>query len=419
MTTLRETAVRGGAAGETAAEAAGGPAPRPRSRVLEVDALRGFALLGILLVNTLTMAGTQGTLGGRPSGAADGVALWLVHCLAQSKFYLLFSFLFGYSFTLQAASAERAGARLGPRTARRLLGLFVLGALHAVFLYVGDILTTYALLGLILFAARRATPEGAFRAALWVWGCFGSLLLLFGALATLAGPDDAATKAAAAREAAELTAGYRGGFGDVVGANVSQLPFAAVALVVMSGFVVAAFLLGLSAGKRQWLTRAGGANLRRVLVAGLCVGLPAAAFSASGATGPLPARWEMLAAMTGVVTAPALSAAYVAGLLLWFGTPGGARAAGILAPAGRMALTNYLTQSLVMALIFTGYGLALYERAGIAVPLGLALLLYAAQLPLSARLLRRHRLGPVEWALRAFTHLRVRPVKLTTANRPV
>ncbi|MFD5098354.1 DUF418 domain-containing protein [Streptomyces albidochromogenes] len=410
MTTLRETAVRGAEA-RGAEGAAGDPAvpPQPRSRVLEVDALRGFALLGILLVNTLTMAGTQGVLGGRPSAAVDGVALWLVDFLAQSKFYLLFSFLFGYSFTLQAASAERAGARLGPLTTRRLLGLFVLGALHAVFLYVGDILTTYALLGLILFAARRATPERALRAALWVWGSFGSLLLLLGALGTLAGPDDAAAEAAAAREAAELTAAYRGGFGDVVGANVGQLPLAVVALLVTSGFVVAAFLLGLSAGKRQWLTRAGGASLRRVLVAGLCVGLPTAAFAASGAAGPLPARWELLAAMTGVVTAPALSAAYVAGLLLWFGTPSGARAAGLLAPAGRMALTNYLTQSLVMALIFTGYGLGLYGRTGIAVPLAVALLLYAAQLALSARLVRRHRLGPVEWALRAFTHLRVRP----------
>lgn len=407
MTTSRDTATAGAptsAAPGTAAEEAIPPGPQPRRRVLEADALRGFALLGILLVNTLTMAGSHGVLGGSPPAAADTVALWLVDFLAQSKFYLLFSFLFGYSFTLQAVSAERAGARLGPRTMRRLLGLFVLGAVHAVFLYVGDILTTYALLGLILFAARRATPEGAYRAALRVWGVFGSLLLLLGALTALAGPESAADRAAAANEAAGLTAAYRGGFGDVVGANLGQLPFAVLALVVMSGFVVAAFLLGLSAGKRQWLTRAGGAALRRVLVTGLCAGVPAAVFAASGAAGLLSSRWELLAAMTGVVAAPALSAAYVSGLLLWFGTPSGARAAGVLAPAGRMALTNYLTQSLVMALIFTGYGLGLYGRVGTAVPVCVALLLYAAQLALSGRLMRRYRLGPVEWVLRAFTH---------------
>ncbi|MGW0545869.1 DUF418 domain-containing protein [Streptomyces altiplanensis] len=396
MATLRDTA-------ET------GAGPQPRQRVLEVDALRGFALLGILLVNSLTMAGPYGLVGGRPAGTADSVALWLVQFLAQSKFYLLFSFLFGYSFTLQAASAERAGARFGPRTMRRLLGLFVLGALHAVFLYVGDILTTYALLGLILFAARRATPEGAYRAALWVWGAFGSALLLLGALATLVDPGAETAQGAAAAEAAELTAAYRGGFADVVGANLEQVWFAAVALLTIGGLVVAVFLLGLAAGKRQWLTRVSTAGLRRILVTGLCVGVPTAAFSAAGTAGPLPARWELLAGMAGTVFAPALTAAYAAGLLLWFGTPGGARAAGTLASAGRMALTNYLAQSLVMALVFTGYGLGLYGRLGIAVPVCLALVLYAAQLALSGALLRRYRLGPVEWLLRGFTHFRERP----------
>lgn len=386
MATLRDTAIR--------------------QRVLEVDALRGFALLGILIVNSLTMAGTQGLLGGRPPAAADTVALWLVEFLAQSKFYLLFAFLFGYSFTLQVASAERAGARFGPRTMRRLLGLFVLGALHAVFLYIGDILTTYALVGLILFAARRATARGAFRAALWVWGVFGSLLLLLGALASLAGPgaDSVADNAAEAAEAAELTAAYRGGFADVVGANVEQLPLAVLASLTMSGFVVAAFLVGLAAGKREWLTQVSRVNLRRIFVTGMCVGVPAAAFSAAGTAGPLSVRWELLAAMTGLVMAPALSAAYAAGLLLWFGTRSGARVAGVLAPAGRMALTNYLTQSLVMALIFTGYGLSLYGRVGIAVPVCVSLVLYAAQLVLSGWVMRRYRLGPVERGLRAFTY---------------
>ncbi|MGX1882637.1 DUF418 domain-containing protein [Streptomyces sp. NPDC055287] len=383
---------------------------RPRQRILEVDALRGFALLGILLVNSLTMAGPYGLLGGRPPGTGDTVALWLVEFLARSKFYVLFSFLFGYSFTLQAASAERTGARFGPQTTRRLLGLFLLGALHMVFLYVGDILTMYALLGPVLFAARRATARGAFRAALRVWGVCGSVLLILGVLWTPAdGVADPAPDAGAAAEAAELVAAYRGGFADVVGANLDQLPSAALAFLFSGGFVVAAFLVGLAAGKRHWVTRAGRAGLRRTFVTGLCAGVPAAAFSAAGTAGPLSARWEVLAAMAGIVVAPALSAAYAAGLLLWFGTPSGARVAAVMAPAGRMALTNYLMQSLVMALIFTGYGFGLYGRMGIAASLGVALALFVAQLALSGLLMRRYRFGPAEWALRAFTHLRAHP----------
>ncbi|MFF5447186.1 DUF418 domain-containing protein [Streptomyces sp. NPDC012888] len=376
--------------------------PPQHARVQEVDALRGFALAGILLVNVLTMSGPVGLVGGRPDGGADTVALWLVNFLAQSKFYPIFSFLFGYSFTLQMASAERVGARVGPRTLRRLFGLFLLGALHAVFLYVGDILTTYALCGLILLASRGAAPRTAFRAALWLWGCFGGLLLVTAAAAALLDPAPD-TGVGSAEKTTALVDAYRGGFADVVGANVDALPEAAAATLLMSGFVIAAFLVGLAAGKQHWLTTAEGPTLRRLLVTGLCVGVPTALFAAAGTAGPLSARWELLAAMVSVVAAPALSVAYASGLLLWFRTGGGARAVSVLAPAGRMALTNYLTQSLVMALLFTGYGLALYGRLGIAVPLAMALLLYAAQLALSARLMRRYRLGPVEWLLRKLT----------------
>lgn len=387
----------------------GRAAPGGVRRISEVDALRGFALAGILLVNVLTMAGPAGLVGG---GAGDGLgggfwdgadtaALWLVTCLAQSKFYLLFSFLFGYSFTLQSAAAERAGARIGPRTRRRLLGLLVLGVLHAVFLYIGDILTSYALLGLILLAARRAAPEKALRAALWVWGVLGTLMLLIGALALLGGEAEEVSDA----EVARYTAAYRGGFGDVVGANLDALPMAAAASLVMAGFVVAAFLVGLAAGKREWVTTVEAPALRRTALVGLCVGLPFAVFSAAGAVGPLSAKWELLAGMTGIVTAPALTAAYACGLLLWLRGPRGARTAALLAPAGRMALTNYLTQSFVMALVFTGYGLGLYGKLGVAVPVALALLLYAAQLAVSRRVLARYRTGPVERLLRGLTHL--------------
>ncbi|MFI6641908.1 DUF418 domain-containing protein [Streptomyces sp. NPDC050504] len=376
-------------------------APGGVRRIAEVDALRGFALGGILLVNVLTMSGPAGLVGGRPEGGADTAALWLVTCLAQSKFYLLFSFLFGYSFTLQSAAAARAGARVAPRTLRRLLGLLVLGVLHAVFLYIGDILTSYALLGPILLAARRAAPGKALRAALWVWGALGALMLLVGAFGYLDGEPDGASEA----EAARYTAAYRGGFGDVVGANLDTLPLAAAAALFMAGFVVAAFLAGLAAGKRGWITAVGRPALRRTALAGLCVGLPFAVFSAAGTVGPLPGRWELLAGAVGIVAAPALTAAYACGLLLWLRSPRGERAGAVLASAGRLALTHYLTQSLVMALVFTGYGLGLYGKLGVAVPVGLALLLYAGQLAVSGGFLARFRTGPVERLLRGLTHL--------------
>ncbi|MFJ2746341.1 DUF418 domain-containing protein [Streptomyces sp. NPDC087440] len=386
------------------------PLPAPR-RIVEIDALRGFALLGILLVNVFLMSGaadlgsgagvvTQGGGGEGGLGGVDAVVGWLVAFLVQGKFYLLFAFLFGYSFTVQMASAERAGARVVPRTLRRTAGLLVLGLLHAVLLFSGDILTSYALLGLILLAARNASPRGARTAAYWVWGSFGALLLLLSALAVLV-PATAADLAEADADSAALTAAYRGSFADVVGANLDQLPFVVLAAVLGAGTIVPAFLFGLAAGRSGWFDRTDGAKLLRTVRIGLAVGLPAAALAATLELGP--ERWSMLGSALGALTAPALTAAYLAGMLLFFRTRPGRRVVAVLAPAGRMSLTNYLTQSLVMALVFTGYGFGLYGKLGVAVPVLMALVLYGVQLAVSGPLMRRHRHGPVEWLLRVIT----------------
>ncbi|WP_327390034.1 DUF418 domain-containing protein [Streptomyces microflavus] len=379
--------------------------PRPH-RIVEVDALRGFALCGIFLANVLVMAGIEGRGGDGPSASGlDQAAHWLVMMLVQTKFYLLFSFLFGYSTTLQMDSAERDGAPFAPRMLRRLLGLFVLGALHAVLLYPGDILTTYAVLGLVLFAARTVDPARMWRAALRVYGAVAALYLLLGAAVALV--DTGGGDEGLSASTAELTAAYRGGPADVVRANMDAWTDILAGLLMMGGMVVAAFLAGFVAGRRRLLTGTGTpdrvARLRRICGWGLAVGLPGGVLMAAGTVGPLGARWEIPMFIVGMLTAPALSGAYACGLLLWFTTPRGARLAARLAPAGRMALTNYLVQSLVMALVFTGYGAALYGRVGAAAVLGGALLFYGCQLLFSARLMERHRLGPVERLLRTVT----------------
>ncbi|MFI8315370.1 DUF418 domain-containing protein [Streptomyces microflavus] len=379
--------------------------PRPH-RIVEVDALRGFALCGIFLANVLVMAGIEGRGGDGPSASGlDQAAHWLVMMLVQTKFYLLFSFLFGYSTTLQMDSAERDGAPFAPRMLRRLLGLFVLGALHAVLLYPGDILTTYAVLGLVLFAARTVDPARMWRAALRVYGAVAALYLLLGAAVALV--DTGGGDEGLSASTAELTAAYRGGPADVVRANMDAWTDILAGLLMMGGMVVAAFLAGFVAGRRRLLTGTGTpdrvARLRRICGWGLAVGLPGGVLMAAGTVGPLGARWEIPMFIVGMLTAPALSGAYACGLLLWFTTPRGARLAARLAPAGRMALTNYLVQSLVMALVFTGYGAALYGRVGAAAVLGGALLFYGCQLLVSARLMERHRLGPVERLLRTVT----------------
>ncbi|MCY0949762.1 DUF418 domain-containing protein [Streptomyces sp. H27-S2] len=385
---------------------------RAQPRISELDALRGFALLGILLVNALMMAGPY-ALGGiddPDASLVDRTVEGVVQTFVVGKFYLMFSFLFGYSFSLQLTSADRDGERPVPRLLRRSLGLFALGALHAVLLFSGDILMTYAVLGLILIAVRGCSPQAALLAAKIVYGCVGGLLLLVGLASLFLSDAEAADlDAELAAGFPDLIAGYRGDAAAVVRANLDQLPEALLAVPVMGGLVVAAFLVGLRCGKVHFLgDRADhGARLRRVCLLGVAAGLPGSVFMALATSGPLGPRWAVLGQMVGTVTAPALTAAYVCGMLLFMRTARGARVMTVLAPAGRMALTNYLSQSLVMALVFTGYGLARYGRLGPAVVVLGALVLYGAQLALSARLMARFRYGPVEWLLRTVTLARL------------
>ncbi len=374
--------------------------PGKARRIRDVDALRGFALLGILLVNVQTMAGPYA--GQWASGTvAERAAAWLVTALMSSKFYLLFAFLFGYSFTLQARSAERAGAGFAGRVLRRLLCLWLLGLAHAVLLFPGDILMTYAVLGFVLFAMRGVAPRVAVRAAVVLVVCLGVLLLGRAAL-TL---GTTVPGGGAGADTGTAVAAYRGGPASVVHANLRQWRGMLAGDLLYMPHILAAFLMGLAAGERQVLAEFDRYRglARRWVVYGLPAGLAGGALTAVCRNGPLDGRWSGVGAAVGVFAAPVLAAAYGCGLLLSLRTRHGRRAAEVLAAAGRTALTNYLTQSLVMALVFTGYGLASYGRVGLVPVLAGCFALCAGQLALSVWLVRRFRYGPVEWVLHTVT----------------
>ena len=136
-----------------------GPVARTE-RIQVIDILRGFALFGILLVNMeLFSHPVQQAIFGLKEWTtlADRLAVWGIRFLAEGKFYSLFSFLFGLGFALQILRAEERGTRFVPFYLRRLLILLLIGLAHGIFLWTGDILVLYAILGalLLLFFRRR------------------------------------------------------------------------------------------------------------------------------------------------------------------------------------------------------------------------------------------------------------------------
>lgn len=375
-------------------------------RVEIIDALRGFALLGIVLVNVGYFASAWHGLGlpdPAEQGPIDGPVAFLVQALAETKFYLLFSLLFGYSFTIQMESARRAGRALGPAFSRRLLTLFVVGAGHAVLLFNGDILGTYALMGAVLLMLRNRSPRSAAQIAAAI------LIVLAVAFALLSLVPPGSDPAAVAGSARELQQGFRGSPADVIETRLAVLPDTLeVLLLFQAPCALALFLLGLAAGKLRLLHHAAEhrALWRRLRAGGLLIGLPGGLLYAWGSGEMLehPSR-AFLVSGADVLLAPTLTAGLTAAAILILLSPRGRALGQWLAPAGRMALTCYLTQSLVLAFVFTGYGAGLVGRVGAAASVAIALALFLVQLRLSRWWLARHRYGPLEWLLRWATTL--------------
>ncbi|OZI44429.1 hypothetical protein CEK29_06765 [Bordetella genomosp. 5] len=385
------------------------------SRLTHLDALRGFALFGILLVNINVFASTYyGYAVADPNfdRPLDGTVLWTVAWLFETKFYLLFSFLFGYSFSLQLDSAARAGVAPVSRLLRRFGVLVLLGLIHAFLFYHGDILVTYGVLALILLACRDMAPARALNAALFVITLASLGWLLLGGLATL---DPQAMQPPAISYDGPLAAAeaYRGTIGSTIAQHARELIETAwfMVLLVQGPYVLAMFLAGLALGRRGALVAPWQSPRTLGLLVALCLpaGLAGAAVYASSGLPQVPEAYTVIGLAIGLFTAPLLSLSYAGVFFLVWRTAIGPRLLGWLAPMGRMALSNYLMQSVVCAFVFTAWGLRLVGTVSPLQTVLIALAIFAAQAPWSAWWLRHHEYGPVEWLLRAATYAR-RPV---------
>lgn len=391
----------------TSAPVAATSAGAQRKRLAEVDTLRGFALFGILVTNvivvssfmTITADGDELT----PifDGSVDRGVSAVVHAFFLGKFYLLFSFLFGYSFTLQLDAAARDGASAVRRLLRRCGALFLIGLAHVTLLWFGDILTLYAVLCLILTLLRNIRPVTAI-----IVGCV--LMLAYSGLFLLDTEGKSKEEGLSFLDLAGMHEAYTGSFADTFAVQLSIAPLFMALIWAAQGLpALAAFLFGLAAGKRglfedrervdRWIPRA--------LLIGLFAGVPVAVWAFVVQLRDAGVPWYLSALE--FATNPLLTAAYIAGILWLARSRIGDRLVSALAPAGRMAATNYIGQSVVFMAIYTGYGFAL---ADVVPPLGLvgiALVTFAAQLAFSRWWLGRHVYGPLEWLLRAATNFKI------------
>ena len=398
-------------------------------RVEVMDVLRGVALLGILLMNIEAFVGPMMESVTGVNTRFTGADRWMdaaIYVLVQGKFITMFSLLFGMGFAVMLERANASGASGTWLYARRLLALLVIGLVHALLVWSGDILLTYALLGFVLLLCFRRTPVS--RLPKWGIALYLLPLLLTWAMAGFAALSQLDPQAAAefqkgmAAQAQQMNAlidGERLAFG--TGSYMQAVAQRATDTGAMLGFLVffgptllGVFLFG------AWFLRSGvirdtGAHLplfRRLRNIGFGIGLPLMLWSAW--THPTMSFSEM-----SLGSAAAQTAAQVANLLMMLGyvsaivlamqLPAWAGRLRWLAPAGRMALTNYLMQSVVCTLVFYGYGLGYFERLPRAWQPVFVLALFALQVMFSRWWLARYRFGPMEWLWRWMTYAK-RPV---------
>ena len=383
-------------------------------RAPALDALRGFALLGILLVNLRLFSAPLGLasgLGGDQPGW-DRLATGAVTVLAEGRFYPLFAYLLGYGFTVAHRRAGALGQSYTGRHLRRSAGLALLGSLHAALLFSGDILTSYAVLGLALLAAVRWRDTRLLTVAALLFAL--GALVYGGLIAAANAVGDPAVTADLAGDA-EMYASAD--FGEVAALRLRTWGLGLIYLPITGLTIGAAMLLGHWSARRRLLEDplAHTGLLRRLVVVGLPVGAAGGvvhAVALSQLSGAGAGAAAVLTA-TGVVNHVAgglLTGAYV-GIAGLYVAGRSSSAHSPLQAAGRLALSNYLAQSLVCSLVFYGYGLGLYGQWGPARVVSFGVALWAVQLALSAAYVRVFAFGPVEWLLRWVTYLRRPPLR--------
>ncbi|MCI0625222.1 MAG: DUF418 domain-containing protein [Acidobacteria bacterium] len=391
-----------------------------------IDSLRGFALWGILVINIKGFSGFAYSLDAFPDWAARfGVGAttveFLTRFLVDGKFYSIFSFLFGLGFSIQLARGEGKPDWLHVY-GRRLRILFLIGTIHAFLLWSGDILWLYALLGFALMPFRNLQPHA-------ILACAVALLLTpipFFAVCYFIAPglntDNLIPNAIDLPTWMQLiaTASYPA----ALGLNLEDLLFSIKWRFFTGRFfaVLGLFLLGLWAGRLRILHEPERHRklLQRVLWVALAVGLAGSFVTAvTPSTLPVLTAQGIYRAATYAFGVHILGLAYIAAFALLWQRPGGQRILSSFVPMGRMALTNYLMQTILGVTIYYGYGFGWFGRMPILVTmLVVAPLILLAQMAVSAWWLHRFRFGPAEWIWRQVTYRRRLPLRTKRASAP-
>ena len=389
------------------------------ARIASLDVLRGFALLGILVMNIQLFAMPEAAYQ-NPTAFGDltGINLgaWaFAHLFFSQKFLSLFSMLFGAGVCLFADRIEARGGRPAKWHYRRMGWLLAFGLAHAYLLWAGDILVTYAICGCLVYLLRRRRPRTLLIAGVASLAVTSLFTVLIGSALLVPGvPEEADSEIRKgwAPDAAYLDAeiaAYRGGWSEqqphraeqALGVHLGMLPFFAL------WFCGGLMLIGMALYKGGVLGAARDDGFyRRLVVIGLLTGMPLVALGIwwNFAGGWAWQRSMLFGTLFNAWGCIPIALAYVGVVMLAVRRNFLPSLQARLAAVGRMAFTNYLLQTVLCTTIFYGHGLGLFASVERYQQLLIVFAVWAFQLWLSPIWMRRFSYGPLEWLWRTLTY---------------
>ncbi|AHX21016.1 MULTISPECIES: DUF418 domain-containing protein [Bacillus] len=373
-------------------------------RVEAVDAIRGFALFGILLVN-MTLIQFGFFTSEKPTylfGDLDKGANWFIQFFGTHNFISLFSFLFGLSIILLQKSIIAKGKKFFPTYIRRIIILLLLGYIHGTFVWEGDILFAYGIIGIFLMMFINRKPK-----TLLIWAII--LLALITLMSYQTDPSTNTDDFAPYTEK-EHKVHQTGSYMDHVNFRLTENPFdymgidGAFGLFFISVFAIIfmspLFLLGMYVGKKGWLFEVS-KHIPAVKKIWFATGL----FSFTIKILAMFVKHPLLIMLQDGLTPVTMTFFYGSTIILLFHYKKATRLLTYMANMGKMSVSNYLAQSIIATTIFYAYGFGLYGKIGYFFGILLTIGIYTIQLFVSTYWLQKYRMGPVEYAWRLGTYL--------------
>ncbi|WP_185819671.1 DUF418 domain-containing protein [Salibacterium salarium] len=390
-------------------------------RIITLDIIRGFALLGILFVNMSTFKSpvfqrqsVLSELAALPTGLLNQWSQFALDFFVVGKFYPMFSFLFGLGFYLFFERLQEKGLPANKLYQRRMVFLLIIGFIHLVFVWSGDILFTYAIAGFILLLFIH---RGSKTILGWAIGLLVGSSLITGFLSLIGNFFMTTQQGGALEEQSRLavsnaeTIYSNGSYLEILGFRLSdEVPLVLSNLIITVPNVLGLFLIGLYVGKKGWMQQPSWfmSVWKRLFPITLISGGLLSILFASLNNGllPLPA-WFAAGAASGlnIAAGPLLMLFYIATAMLL-----SQKRTNLFKPVafvGQMALTNYLLQSIICLFIFYGFGLQLYGTINVATGLLITIVIYTAQLMLSSFWMGNYSQGPMEKLWRKWTYRNV------------